>query len=87
MTISYKYLDTYSVGSIARTLWKFHGWDWDAAYCAAHAYRKGVSTTRTPAQALADINRSKPVMLYPRDVTAIEAAYRKAKTGNIDERR
>lgn len=82
MTISYKYLDTYSVGSVARTLWKWHGWDWDAAYCAAYAYKHRRASTRTPMQALADIQRSRSTLLTGRDIGAIEKAYREVKTGN-----
>lgn len=81
MTISYKYIATYSVGSIARALWQGYSWDWDAAYCAAYAFRHKKMSTRSPAQALADIRRSKPAPLFTSEVAAIEQAYREVKTG------
>jgi hypothetical protein len=71
-----RYIDTFSVGSIAKGLWLGHGWDWDAAYCAAYAFRHGKSSTRSPAQALADIRRSQPAPLFKSEVDAIEQAYR-----------
>jgi hypothetical protein len=70
-----------SVGAIARTLWLGEDWDWDAAYAAAYAYKWGVSSPRTWAQALGDIERS--IVLGPDafDVAAVEAAYRRVKVG------
>ena len=70
-----------SVGAIARTLWLALDWDWDAAYSAAYAYKWGVSSPRTWAQALGDIERSLVLPPGAFDVAAVEAAYRKVKVG------
>ena len=70
-----------SVGAIARTLWLDEDWDWDAAYAAAYAYKWGVSSPRTLAQALGDIERSLVLPPGAFDVAAVEAAYRKVKLG------
>lgn len=74
-----------SVGGIARTLFMQHGWDWDAAYSAAYAYKWGVSTPRTSFQALSDMQKSNCVVLSKREIAAIEAAYRKVKIGHDDD--
>lgn len=70
-----------SVGAIARSLWLGEDWDWDAAYSAAYAYKWGVSSPRTLAQALGDIERSLVLPPGAFDVAAVEAAYRKVKVG------
>jgi hypothetical protein len=73
--------DRRSVGSIALSLARCWEYDWDVAYAAAYAYKWGVASPRTYAQAVADMQRSYHVKLTNEEVRAIHAAYKKVKVG------
>jgi hypothetical protein len=70
-----------SVGSIALSLARCWEYDWDVAYAAAYAYKWGVASPRTYAQAIAAMERSYHIKLTNDDVRAIHAAYLKVKVG------
>ena len=70
-----------SVGSIALTLAKENCYDWDVAYAAAYAYKWGVASPRSYAQAIADMQRSHRINLTVDEERAIHAAYLKVKLG------
>ena len=70
-----------SVGSIALTLAREKCYDWDVAYAAAYAYKWGVASPRTYAQAIADMQRSRRIKLTDDEERAIHAAYLKVKVG------
>lgn len=78
-----QFLDQCSVGAIARTLYKEKNWEWYDAYDAAYAFKWGVLSPRTLAQARADIEKARCVALSGFDVDAVAKAYRKVKPRRV----
>ena len=75
-------LNRRSVGNIARSLYTFHDWDWDAAYAAAYAYKHNKLSPHSWQRAMANVFLSNHEFLSPTEIQLIEAAYRKVKTGS-----
>lgn len=75
-------LNRRSVGNIARSLYTFHLWEWDAAYAAAYAYKHNKLSPHTWRQAYAYTFTSQHEVLSPTEIQLIEAAYLKVKTGS-----
>ena len=71
----------HSVGSIALCLATQWEYDWDVAYSAAYAYKWGVFSPRSYAQAMNYMQRSYHINLTNDEVRAIHAAYEKVKLG------
>lgn len=74
-------LRTASIGAIALTLTRQHGFDPDVAHLAAYAWRYGKSSPSTWAQAITSMQRAKQIEITREQAAEIHRAYVRVKIG------